>query len=70
MITTEKDFKNLESKQFLIQIMENYENKQVVQLLRAIKIGIRVKFFTYATLNTVYIFLNFIFLLLVICSAT
>lgn len=30
MITTEKDIKNLESKQFLIHVMENNENKRVV----------------------------------------
>lgn len=30
MITTEKDYKYLESKQFLIQVMVNNENKQVI----------------------------------------
>lgn len=30
MILTEEDYKNLESKQFLIQVMVNNESKQVV----------------------------------------
>lgn len=30
MIPTEEDYKNLESKQFLIQVMVNNENKQVI----------------------------------------
>lgn len=30
MIPTEEGYKNLESKQFLIQVMVNNENKQVI----------------------------------------